>query len=322
MWRFAGNERVDALAVQLAFVAPAVARLGHPRLLGLAIDWTMFDAVLPSGERKRYHQVLRVAVPRKGRALPLLQLAYDRDRLPPERSQNQLEQEALLAVVEALPAGVRPVVLADRGFCRAGFLTWLEYRGLDYVVRLSKGACIAEPDGQRWKLGEEGLKPGELRFHEGVRYGLYHGRPRELFVNVALCWRLPKSRARDPRRQKRPEEPWYLATSLSKAESAANYWYRQRGWIEQSFKDSKSRFGLARVQVRCPERLSRLLMALTIALSWLTLMGLPEVGALPRRWHAAVAQRGRASVVSLALTLLDELGDLPLSCLPLPSASG
>jgi hypothetical protein len=260
-------------------------------------------------------QVLRVAVPRKGRALPLLQLAYDRDRLPPERSQNQIEQDALLAVVEALPKGVRPVVLADRGFCRAGFLRWLEYRNLDYVVRLAKGACITEPDGKRWKLGEEELRLGELRFCGGVRYGLYHGRPRELFVNVALCWRLPKGQKRRDPRCEEPAEPWYLATSLGDAKSAAS-WYRQRGWIEQSFKDSKSRFGLARVQVRSPERLSRLLAGLTIALSWLTLMALPGIGAMPKRWHAVVAQRGRASVVSLALALLDHLGNLPLACLP------
>ena len=65
LWRFTDNKRVDALAVQAAFVPHTVARLGHPRLLGLAIDWTMFDATLPSGKRVRY-QVLRVAVPRKG----------------------------------------------------------------------------------------------------------------------------------------------------------------------------------------------------------------------------------------------------------------
>lgn len=319
LWRFTNNERVDALEVQMAFVAHTVARLGRPRLLALAIDWTMFDTTLPSGERMRY-QVLRIAVPRKGRALPLLQLAYDRDRLPPERSQNQLEQDALLAVVEALPEGVRPVVLADRGFCRAGFLTWLEYRNLHYVVRLRKGACITEARGKQWKLGEESLKPGQSRFSEGVRYGLYHGRPRELFTNVALCWKLPKSRAADPRRPF-PEEPWYLATSLEDPKSAAN-WYWQRGWIEQSFKDAKSRFGLARVQVGSPERLSRVLMALTIALSWLTLMGLPEVGAMPRRWHSAVSQRGRSSVTALALALLDHLQDLPSSCLPRSSAYG
>lgn len=319
LWRFTDNERVDARAVQMAFVPHVIARLGSPRLLGLAVDWTMFDATLPSGERVRY-QVLRVAVPRKGRALPLLQLAYDRDHLPPERSQNQLEQDALLAVVEALPPGVRPVVLADRGFRRAGFLTWLEYRGLDYVVRLSKGCCLTAADGRRWKLGEEGLKPGEIRFHEGVRYGLHHGRPRELFVNVALCWRLPKSRERDPRREQ-AEEPWYLATSLDDPKGAAN-WYWQRGWIEQSFKDAKSRFGLSRVRVGCPERLSRLLMALTIALCWLGVMGLPEGGVMPRHWRAAVAQWGRASITSLALALLDDLGDLPPSCLPQPLRGG
>ena len=181
-------------------------------------------------------------------------------------------------------------------------------------MRLSKGSCITEADGKQWKLGEERLRCGELRWLEGVRYGLYHGRPRELFTNIALCWRVPKSRARNPRR-KQPEEPWYLATSLKDAQVSAS-WYWRRGWIEQSFRDSRSRFGLAEVLVSCPKRLSRLLMGLTGALSWLTLMGLPEIGALPRGWHAAVAQRGRASVISLALALLDRLQNLPLSCLP------
>ncbi len=316
LWRFTANERVDALEVQMALVSYTIARLGFPRLLGLAIDWTMFDTVLPSGERMRY-QVLRVAVPRKGRALPLLQLAYDRDNLSPNKSQNQIEQEALLAVARALPTGVRPVILADRGFHRASFIAWLERHGLDYVVRIKKGTCITEEDGTRWKLGEEGLKVGELRFLEGVRYGLYHDRPRELFVNVALWWRVSKSRARDSRREQ-PEEPWYLATSVEDAKSAAS-WYWQRGWIEQSFKDAKGRFGLAGVRVGSPERLSRLLMALTIALSWLTLMGLPESGVLrPEGFRSSVSAWGRASVTSLALLLLEKLGNLPLCCLPQP----
>ncbi len=173
LWRFADNGRVDALAVQLAFVPHVVARLGYPRLVGLAVDWTMFDTTVPSGERMRY-QVLRIAVPRKGRALPLFHSAYDRDNLSPAKSQNQIEQDALLAVVRALPSGVRPVILADRGFHRAGFIAWLERHHLDYVVRIKKGSCMTEADGSSWKLGEEGLKLGELRFVEGVRYGLHH----------------------------------------------------------------------------------------------------------------------------------------------------
>jgi hypothetical protein len=317
LWRFIDNERVDALGVQTALVPYTIARLGFPRLLGLAIDWTMFDAILPSGERVRY-QLLRIAVPRKGRALPLLQLAYDRDDLPAAKSQNQIEQEALLAVVGALPVGVRPIVLADRGFHRAGFIAWLKRHQLDYVVRIKKGSCITEADGHRWKLGEEGLRLGELRFVKEVRYGLYHGRPRDLWINVALCWRISKSRAMNPRR-KQPAEPWYLATSLSSAKRAV-CWYWQRGWIEQSFKDSKGCFGLARVRVGTPERLGRLLMGLTIALSWLTLMALPESGGpLPEGFRAAVSAWGRVSLTGLALSLLERVGDLPLRCLPQPS---
>jgi hypothetical protein len=266
------------------------------------------------------YQVLRIAVPRKGRALPLLQLAYDRDDLSPNKSQNQIEQDALLAVVRALPVSVRPVILADRGFHRATFIAWLRRHHLDYVVRLKKSSCITEEDGRRWKLGEEGLKPGELRFVRGVHYGLYHGRPRQLQIDVALCWRVPKGRAGDPRR-KQPGEPWYLATSLGTARRAAS-WYWQRGWIEQSFKDAKSRFGLKRVRVGSPERLSRLLMALTIALSWLTLMGLPEGGVLPEGFRYAVSTWGRASVISVALSLLEKLGNLPLCCLPQTSSDG
>src|SRR3954462_7232161 len=144
LWRFTNNERVDPLEVQMALVSYTIACLGFPRFLGLAIDWTMFNTTLPSGKQMRY-QVLRIAVPRKGRALPLLQLAYDRDNLSPNKSQNQLEQDALLAVVRALPMSVRPVILADRGFHRASsFLAWCEPHDLDYVARLKKGTCISE----------------------------------------------------------------------------------------------------------------------------------------------------------------------------------
>jgi hypothetical protein len=313
LWRFLENDRVDPLAVQLGLLPHTIASLGAPRWLGLAVDWTLFDTVLPTGERVRY-QVLRIAVPRRGRALPLVQLAYHRGALPADHSQNQLEEAALLAVLRALPPGVRPVILADRGFARGDFLAWCQRQGVDYVVRVGKGTCLAEADGRRWKLGQEGLRPGQLRWVPRVRYTLYHGRPRDLWTNMALCWRAPRYQRRLPRHTP-PQEPWYLATSLGSA-NQATAWYRQRGWIEQSFKDSKGRFGLAKVQVRCAARLSRLLMALTIALAWLTLAALPERGALPKGWHAVVAQRGRASLISLAVALLDHRHDLPPACLP------
>jgi hypothetical protein len=314
LWRFLENARVDPVVVQTAFIPHTLARLGPVRCIGLAMDWTMFDTTLPRGKRMRY-QVLRIAIPRRGRALPLLPLAYDRQGWKHEViSQNQAEEAALGCVLHELPPGVHAVVLADRGFARASFLTWLQPRGVDYVVRINRGTVLTEADGRRWKLGSEDLQPGQLRLAPGVRFGLYHDRPRDLAVNVALCWRIPKGLARDPRR-KPPPEPWYLATSLVSA-SRAVAWYWQRGWIEQSFKDSKQRFGLAAVQVGTPERLNRLLMALTLALAWLTLIALPEVHALPARWARHVAQFRRLSLIGLALAWLEERQELPLACLP------
>jgi hypothetical protein len=162
-WRCTANPRLDAQAGQPALIPHPVARLGRPRWLGLAVDWTLFDARLPSGRRLHY-QVLRLAVPRRGRALPLLRLASDNRRRPAGRSQNQLEAAALLAVVRALPDGVRPVVLADRGVARATFFAWLQRHGLDSVVRTDKGTCLTAADGRRRKLGQEGLARGEVRW--------------------------------------------------------------------------------------------------------------------------------------------------------------
>lgn len=313
LWRFLNNERVDPLAVQVALIPATIMQLGSPRWVGLALDWTMFDTRLPSGKRRRY-QVLRIAVPRRGRALPLLQVAYDRDALPAGQSQNQLEEAALLAVIQALPVGVRPVILADRGFARAPFLAWLQGHSLDYVVRVNRGTCLTNGAGHRWKLGEDGLRHGEQRWLPAVRFGLYHDRSRDLTLNVALSWQLPRHLARLPR-PNTPDEPWYLATSLQTAHQAVA-WYQQRWWIEASFKDSKSRFRLKHVQVGTPERLSRLLMALTIALCWLAFLVLAQPGALAHERLTAVAQWGRVSFVKLALEYLDTLQDWPPICLP------
>jgi hypothetical protein len=179
------------------------------------------------------------------------------------------------------------------------------------VVRITAGTGLVPADGSRWRLGTERLRPGEIRWAPTVRYGQrYQGRPRDLWINVALCWRLPRHiQRRHPPRQ--ADEPWYLATSQPNAHQAVA-WYRQRFWIEESFKDSKSRFHLKHVRIGSPERLTRLLLALTIALCWLALAALPESGALPFHWHSAVVAWGRASVLSLALALLDALQDLPL----------
>lgn len=195
--------------------------------------------MLPTGQRIRY-QVLRIGVPLRGRALPLVQLAYNRDALPPDRSQNQLEEAALAAVLAALPVGWRPVVLADAGLARPTFLQFLQAHGVDFVVRIDRGTVLTAADGTRTKLGTEGLRPGQLRL---AAAGALWPVPRSAAGPLAQRGPLLEGGPRAPPGSRRaaPDAPWYLATSLSSAGRTVG-WYWRRGWIEQSFKDAKARF--------------------------------------------------------------------------------
>ena len=95
---------------------------------------------------------------------------------------------------------------------------------------------------------------------------------------------------------------WYLGTSFSDAEQAVG-WYKKRFWIEEMFRDLKSRLGLTQAHLKDEERLARLLLGFQIAYLILALIGLH----LPKRWQAYLASRDRLSFVQLGLWALDWL---------------
>jgi hypothetical protein len=109
-------------------------------------------------------------------------------------------------------------------------------------------------------------------------------------------------------RRGRTESGWSVSREARATGSCSNRYSTHVGGCH-STTSCTSRFGLAKVQGGSPERLGRLLMALSIALSWLTLAALSEIGALPKGFYAAVYKRGRASLTSLTLALLDKLGN-------------
>ncbi len=64
-------------------------------------------------------------------------------------------------------------------------------------------------------------------------------------------------------------------------------------------------------------------MALTVALSWLILLGLPEVSAMPPRLAGGRGPKREGERRKPGVgTAVEKLGDLPPSCLPLPSPEG
>jgi hypothetical protein len=302
--RFLANDQVDPLAVQLALMPYVLARLSPLYRLGLCVDWTFFDA--PTFRV----QVLKIGLARHGRVIPLLQVAYDRDDLPADKSQNQIEEEALAGVLAAVPRRCRPIILADRGFARSEFFQWLIARHIDFVVRIDSGTSVTDTFGKRGKLGVNiTVRPGEQRWLGRVRYALYHGRPSDIWLNVGCSWQ--RSDSLTTRKESTdPDEPWYLATSLCGIKLAVA-WYQRRFWIEESFRDDKSRLLLDEVRVESTLRLNRLLMALTIAVCWLCLIADPKAGVLPPNWNAAVVTWGRASLVLQALVYLEDCSILP-----------
>ena len=92
------------------------------------------------------------------------------------------------------------------------------------------------------------------------------------------------------------DEPWWL---MSDADDPARIEsiYRQRFWIEEMFSDHKSRgLNLEATRLTDPDRLQRLLVAVTLAYLWIM-----EVGALvvARDWWRQVDNRGAHRSVSL-----------------------
>ncbi len=270
--RFLGNTAVDVAAVS-AQVAQVAWRHrpggGRTTLVPIAIDWT----------KVRQFPVLWAAMPRRGRAVPLAHGVYHPDRL--RHSQNKLERGLCTLVASWVPAGLRPLFLADRGFGRTEFVRWLQRHGFAYVVRL-RPDTIVEHRGRRCPLGAFDTIEGAPIILKGVRY-----RVKEKPVRVHIV----VSRLGD--------SVWYLGTSFTDPRQAVS-WYRKRFWIEEMFRDMKSRLGLRQAAVTHEDRLHRLLLGYQLAHFILWLVGLR----VPKRWQRYFSSRDRLSHVWLALKAL------------------
>ena len=92
------------------------------------------------------------------------------------------------------------------------------------------------------------------------------------------------------------DEPWLLISDAREPALMESI-YRQRFWIEEMFSDHKSRgLNLEATRMTDPDRLQRLLVAVTLAYLWIM-----EVGALvvARHWWRQVDNRRAHRSVSL-----------------------
>lgn len=203
-------------------------------------------------------EVLWASVPFRGRALPIAfrLFTYTQIGQDPQGSQNKIENSFIRQVVSLLPDDPRPIMILDRGYARVDLLSRLEELGVKYVVRAPKNVWVRIPDGYEGLLAGMEVLPGTLRGWGDTQYHQeQHHRVRLVVTHN------PKA-----------EEPWYLVTNLSRADSATR-WYERRFRCEELFRDLKDQLHLETTRLQHTPRVARLLFGMVVLYHALTLVG-------------------------------------------------
>lgn len=241
VWRFLRNVNVDATSGMEVLCREAEC-LG--RIMVVALDWVEL--------RGGCRALVAGLCTKNGRALPLAWTVVNHQKF--HRSQNSVEEGFLRLFSTFFVNPERVIIVADRGFRRAAFLAFMDALGFGYVVRICghvhvKGKTYAGllekhplPEGERFDLGRVHYREDEI-----------------IETRVVAKW------------MRGCEEPWYLATNLTKGVSALCGIYFERMEIEEGFRDLKShRYGakLRYVMLADAERYERLLMIWALGM-WL-----------------------------------------------------
>jgi hypothetical protein len=258
---------LDALKPVARKVLRSLHRGGRGRVRAL-MDRTMINDTI---------NLLHITVAYGGRALPLGWV-----RVPHEgNSDLKLQQRLMTWFKECLPECASATIIADREFHSIHLATWIEKKlRLNFVLRIKAGTRV-EYLGDWYEAGDLASR-GRTRFWRSVKVTMDQKASHR--VNLVTVW------------DRKESEPWLLITNLTDAEKAREI-YAERFWIEEMFSDHKSRgLNLESTRLTDPDRIERLLVAVTLAYLWIM-----EIGALVviRGQWRQVDNRGAKRSVSL-----------------------
>lgn len=276
--RWLGNEKVDPRSIAKAVWFKTGAR----RVRGwrvVAVDWTMNED----------YWVLMAAVCLRGRAVPVMWKVIPAHCVG--FSQNAIEDDFFDDLKEEMGTRGRWVVVADRGFRRADLIERLDYAGISFVIRIMDDVWV-KARGYEGKLRDWRFPYGTVALNRDVAFR----QKNPVQAHLVRVWR------------KVNEKPsfWYLATNLSK-ETARGICrlYACRFWVEEFFRDLKSRFHLRTSRLTDPRKIERILLVAALLLLILFAVG---ARALARGWDVGNVPQGRAegiwSIVLLGLRYL------------------
>jgi hypothetical protein len=250
--RFLGNEDVDPER----FYSPVRDRLIELAAEGTKTDGTgpirlLVDTLQLSGER----QVLMAALAYRRRALPICWKTYRREGVTDAEQQISL----LKSIAGLFPEDAEVVVVGDGAFHSTDLMEFVEDQDWHFCLRLHADTCVRTSEEGDWRQLQD-LVPeeGERRYLQEVfvtkenEYGP---------VNLALC------------HAEEEDDPWLICTD-QEADYSTVRTYSRRMWIEQLFADLEDGgFHLNRSRIYPPDRLSRLVMALSWTYVWLMHVG-------------------------------------------------
>jgi hypothetical protein len=189
--------------------------VGSRKSIEVAMDWTNFDA-------DNQATIMLSLVTRHGRTTPLVWLTVDKDTLKDNR--NRYEYQVLVWLAEALPPGIKVLIVADRGFGDHKLYRVLtEELKFEYLIRFRGNIKVTAANGETRMAIDWVGQGGRARILRGAAVTA-EGYP----VGAVVC-----VHAKDMK------QPWCLATSLSDEKAGILLKkYSKRCGIECSYRDT------------------------------------------------------------------------------------
>lgn len=180
--------------------------------------------------------LLAVSVSYKGRSIPVLLKGWEGVNVHYDFWQRV--EETLTDLKQILPNNYNYEIVADRGFQGEPLFKMCRKLKMNYIVRVNDCYSIKMPGGK--ELIQLSL------FQDGFYSPEYIGRVKKN-KGLHLCVNSAKTKTGD-------EAKWFLVTNREMSQHEAVKSYTTRFWIEESFKDLKSKLYWEKYTKKIPEK--------------------------------------------------------------------
>jgi Transposase DDE domain len=253
--RWLANRRIEVAPLYGPLIAQALREWGTHTLY-LALDTSMLW---------NQYCLIRLSVVYRGRAVPVAWEVI-------EHGSSSVTHAAYAALLDALPplmpAGIKVVFLADRGFADTELLAHLRRLGWHFRIRIKATFSVGRFSQPACKVEDFALAPGRALFLHTVTITAEQFGP----VSLALA------------RHSSTGEYWYIVSDEPTNVQTFGE-YGRRFDIEENFLDDKSNgFQLESSLVREADALTRLCFVVAVATLYLVAQGTQVIAQQKRRW--------------------------------------